>query len=76
MLQYLQAEFQEHLGITMNIRVMPMQDWMNALMNKENNLFLAPYEYDYIDPSNFYGSSTTAAPRPPHPGVRRARRAG
>jgi ABC-type transport system substrate-binding protein len=20
-----------------------------------NNLFLAPYEYDYIDPSNFYG---------------------
>jgi ABC-type transport system substrate-binding protein len=55
MLQYLQAEFQEHLGITMNIQVMPMQDWMNALMNKENNLFLAPYEYDYIDPSNFYG---------------------
>jgi ABC-type oligopeptide transport system substrate-binding subunit len=63
------AEFQEHLGITMNIRVMPMQDWMNALMNKENNLFLAPYEYDYIDPSNFYGhllqrrAATTTASR-------------
>jgi len=55
MLQYLQAEFAEHLGITMNIRVMPIQDWMNAMLNKENNLFLAPYEYDYIDPSNFYG---------------------
>jgi peptide/nickel transport system substrate-binding protein/oligopeptide transport system substrate-binding protein len=55
MLQYLQAEFKEHLGITMNIRVMPIQDWMQAMLNKENNLFLAPYEYDYIDPSNFYG---------------------
>ena len=39
----------------MNIKVMPIQDWMNALLNKENNLFLAPYEYDYLDPSNFYG---------------------
>lgn len=55
MLQYLQAQFEEHLGITMNIRVMPIQDWMQAMLNKENNLFLAPYEYDYIDPSNFYG---------------------
>jgi oligopeptide transport system substrate-binding protein len=55
MLQYLQAQFDEHLGITMNIRVMPIQDWMQAMLNKENNLFLAPYEYDYIDPSNFYG---------------------
>ena len=55
MLQYLQAEFAETLGITMNLKVMPTQDWMNAMLNKENNLFLAPYEYDYIDPSNFYG---------------------
>lgn len=55
MLQYLQAQFDEHLGITMNIRVMPIQDWMQALLNRENNLFLSPYEYDYIDPSNFYG---------------------
>jgi oligopeptide transport system substrate-binding protein len=55
MLQYLQAQFKDILGITMNIKVMPIQDWMNALLNKENNLFLAPYEYDYLDPSNFYG---------------------
>ncbi len=55
MLQYLQAEFAETLRITMNIKVMPIQDWMQAMLNKENNLFLAPYEYDYLDPSNFYG---------------------
>ncbi len=55
MLQYLQAEFAEHLGITMNLRMLPTQDWMQGMIEKENNLFLAPYEYDYIDPSNFYG---------------------
>ncbi|WP_176084397.1 peptide ABC transporter substrate-binding protein [Martelella sp. HB161492] len=55
MLQYLQAQFKKELGITMKIRVMPINDWMDALLNKKNNLFLAPYEYDYLDPSNFFG---------------------
>lgn len=55
MLQYLQAQFKEILGTDMKIRVLPMQDWMDGLLNRKNNLFLAPYEYDYIDPSNFYG---------------------
>lgn len=55
MAQYLQAEFKEVLGITMNIRVLPGADWMDGLRNKKNNIFIAPYEYDYLDPSNFYG---------------------
>lgn len=55
MLQYLQAQFKQHLGITMNIKVMPTKDWMAGLLERKNNLFLAPYEYDYLDPSNFYG---------------------
>ncbi len=55
MLQYLQAQFKDILGITMNIKVMPTKDWMAGLMEKKNNLFLAPYEYDYLDPSNFFG---------------------
>ncbi len=55
MLQYLQAQFKKDLGITMNIKVMPTKDWMAGLMERKNNLFLAPYEYDYLDPSNFYG---------------------
>ena len=33
---------------------MPTPDWTAALKNRSNNLFLAPYEYDYLDPSNFY----------------------
>jgi peptide/nickel transport system substrate-binding protein/oligopeptide transport system substrate-binding protein len=55
MAQYLQAEFKEVLGITMNIRVLPGADWMDGLRTKKNNIFIAPYEYDYLDPSNFYG---------------------
>lgn len=55
MLQYLQAQFKDILGITMNIKILPQKDWMAGMLEKKNNLFLAPYEYDYIDPSNFYG---------------------
>ena len=55
MLQYLQAQFKTILGINMNIRVMPGKDWMDGLLNHKNNLYLAPYEYDYLDPSNFFG---------------------
>jgi peptide/nickel transport system substrate-binding protein/oligopeptide transport system substrate-binding protein len=55
MAQYLQSEFKEVLGITMNIRVLPGAEWMDGLRTKKNNIFIAPYEYDYLDPSNFYG---------------------
>lgn len=55
MAQYLQAQFKDILGITMNIKVMPGKDWMEGLLQHKNNLFLAPYEYDYLDPSNFFG---------------------
>ena len=54
MLQYLQAQFKSVLGIDMGIKSMSTQDWSDALLNRKNNLFLAPYEYDYLDPSNFY----------------------
>lgn len=55
MAQYLQAQFKDILGITMNIRVMPGKDWMEGMLARKNNLYIAPYEYDYLDPSNFYG---------------------
>ncbi|MET0435930.1 MAG: peptide ABC transporter substrate-binding protein [Devosia sp.] len=55
MAQYLQAEFKEVLGISLNIRALPGPEWMDGLRGKKNNIFIAPYEYDYLDPSNFYG---------------------
>ena len=39
----------------MNIKVMPTKHWMAGMMEKKSSLFLAPYEYDYLDPSNFFG---------------------
>ena len=54
MLQYLQAQFKQVLGIDMGIKSMSTQDWSDALLHQKNNFFLAPYEYDYLDPSNFY----------------------
>ncbi|WP_323014931.1 peptide ABC transporter substrate-binding protein [Devosia sp.] len=55
MLQYLQAQFAETLGVHMELRLMPLPDWQQAMADRTNGLFLAPYEADYIDPSNFYG---------------------
>jgi oligopeptide transport system substrate-binding protein len=53
-LQYLQSQFKQILGIDMGIKSMPTPDWTAALKARSNGLFLAPYEYDYLDPSNFY----------------------
>jgi oligopeptide transport system substrate-binding protein len=55
MAQYLQAEFREVLGIEMSIRSLPGPEWMDGMRGGDNNIFIAPYEYDYLDPSNFYG---------------------
>lgn len=55
MAQFLQSQFKEVLGVTMNIRALPGAEWMEGLRGKKNNIFIAPYEYDYLDPSNFYG---------------------
>jgi len=53
-LQYLQSQFKQILGVDMGIKSMPTPDWTQALKDRSNSLFLAPYEYDYLDPSNFY----------------------
>ena len=44
-----------------------------ALKDRTNNLFLAPYEYDYLDPSNFYGLFKSGGRHHYHyPGIRQA----
>lgn len=78
MAQYLQAQFKDILGITMNIKVMPGKDWMEGMLARKNNIYLAPYEYDYhLDPSNFYGLFYNGGPSHlPRGGIRQARRRG
>lgn len=55
MAQYLQSQFKQILGVDMAIKVMPGKDWMEGMLARKNNIYIAPYEYDYLDPSNFYG---------------------
>ncbi|MCX5568335.1 hypothetical protein [Kaistia nematophila] len=38
----------------MAIKSMPTKDWASALKDRTNGLFLAPYDHDDLDPSNFY----------------------
>jgi len=38
MAQYLQAQFKDILGITMNIKVMPGKDWMEGMLARKNNI--------------------------------------
>ena len=39
MAQYLQAQFKDILGITMNIKTMPGKDWMDGLLARKNNIY-------------------------------------
>ncbi len=52
--QYLQAQYQEVLGIDIGIEGKELKTWMDGLRDLENGFFLAPYMRDYLDPSNFY----------------------
>lgn len=53
--QYLQAQFKKNLGINLKISAASRSDWMNSLLKQKGTLYLSPYEFDYLDPSNFFG---------------------
>ncbi len=56
MLQYLQAQFKDILGINMAIKVMPGQGLDGRALERTRTICSwRPYEYDYLDPSNFFG---------------------
>lgn len=51
--EYLQAQLKEVLNIDIEIQGLELRTWMDGLANRENNFWLAPYMYDYVDASNF-----------------------
>lgn len=52
--EYLQAQWQEILGINVELGSGDVATWMDALMNTRYKMFLSPYAHDYVDPSNFF----------------------
>ncbi|MFO8044085.1 MAG: peptide ABC transporter substrate-binding protein [Alkalispirochaeta sp.] len=53
MAEYLQAQFQDVLNIDIEVEGKELKTWIDGLADRENNMFLSPYMYDYVDPSNF-----------------------
>lgn len=51
--EYIQARLKEILGVDIVPRIMDMKTYMDALNKHTHNFFLAPYGFDYVDPSNF-----------------------
>lgn len=51
--EYIQARLKKILGVDIVPRIMDMKTYMDALNKHTHNFFLAPYGFDYVDPSNF-----------------------
>ncbi|NMB47085.1 MAG: peptide ABC transporter substrate-binding protein [Firmicutes bacterium] len=51
--EFIQQQLKQNLGINMKIQIYEMKTFMDAMVNRTHNFFLAPYMVDYVDPSNF-----------------------
>jgi ABC-type transport system substrate-binding protein len=53
--EFVQAQWQEHLGIKVNYELVEYAAWSQRRAAHEMQIYKGPYEYDYIDPANFLG---------------------
>ncbi len=65
--EFVQAQWQEHLGIKVNYELVEYAAWSQRRAAHEMQIYKGPYEYDYIDPANFLGlfrsNSEAGSPR-------------
>lgn len=52
--EYIQAQLQQNLGIHINIKELDQPTWVANVSSGKAQLFIRPYNYDYVDPSNWY----------------------
>jgi len=52
-LEFVQSQWQEHLGIKVNYELVEYAAWSQRRAGHEMEIYKGPYEYDYIDPANF-----------------------
>lgn len=55
-LQYVQTQWQNNLGIKVNLQVVENAVWQSKRAEHSMQIYLGPYEYDYLDPSNMLTS--------------------
>jgi len=51
--EYMQARLKEILGVDIVPRIIEQKTYQDALNKHTHNFFMAPYCFDYVDPSNF-----------------------
>ncbi len=53
--EFIQAQLKDNLGIEIEVKIMERKIFMDGLNKHTQNFFLIPYEFDFVDPSNFLG---------------------
>ena len=51
--EFIQGQLKKNLGISIGVKIVDMKVWIDAINKHAEPIFLAPYNYDYIDPSDF-----------------------
>ncbi|MGC8486817.1 MAG: peptide ABC transporter substrate-binding protein [Clostridia bacterium] len=52
--QFIQSELKTNLGITLKVKVLDLTTWIADVNAGKAQIFIRPYNYDYIDPSDWY----------------------
>jgi ABC-type transport system substrate-binding protein len=70
-MEFVQAQWQEHLGIKVNYEIVEGAQWGKLRSERAMQVYKGPYEYDYLDPANFLRlfRSTDEKGSPRHPWV-------
>ena len=52
--EYIQAQLKANLGISISVKVLDMPTWEADVSNGKAQMFIRPYNFDYVDPSDWY----------------------
>lgn len=52
--EYIQAQLKSNLGITIQVKVLDMPTWISDVNSGKAQMFIRPYNFDYVDPSDWY----------------------
>lgn len=52
--EYIQSELRKNLGVNIQIKILDMPTWIANVNAGKAQMFIRPYNYDYMDPSDWY----------------------
>jgi oligopeptide transport system substrate-binding protein len=63
MAEYLQAQWKKILGVDIKVDSTDTKTWMADLLATKHKMYIAPYNFDYVDASNFFDLFVTPGSR-------------